>query len=337
MAQHATSGGEGTSAVKVIVVLGVIAFVLLLILAAGIRQLTNRDESQAVGEVKAQSPFDGQRAYADLETVVGFGPRPSGSEALERLRDFIRGELSAAGLEVREHAFTGQTPLGPIGMVNLYGVVEGDKPGVIILSNHYETKYFPDFEFVGANDGGSTTAWMLEMARTLGPTRSGRTIWLTFFDGEEAFADWSKTDSLYGSRAFVQRLQETGEFEQLAAVINVDMIGDCYLGINRDPDAPHWLIGPLWNTASELGYERHFQRSGRAIEDDHIPFREAGASAVNLIDFSYGGTMLDHQRNWHTPRDTLDLCCAGSLQVVGDVIYHALPELEAQLDARVMK
>jgi Zn-dependent M28 family amino/carboxypeptidase len=279
-----------------------------------------------------QSLFDGERAYADLRRVVAFGPRIPGSQPLAKLRAFLEEELRRVGLEVREYAFEADTPLGVRQMVNVVGVVKGTQPEVIILGNHYDTKFFPDFTFVGANDAGSTTAWMLEMARVLGPTREGRSLWLCFFDGEEAFGTWSETDGLYGSRMLVEHLRATGELSRVHAMINVDMIGDCYLGIYHDAGAPGWLSEAVWNKAYELGYRAFFLSSTREIEDDHMPFRRHGIPSINLIDFLYGGTAQDHQRNWHTPRDTLERVCQHSLQVVGDVIYHALPEIEKHLD-----
>jgi glutaminyl-peptide cyclotransferase len=282
-----------------------------------------------------QTPFDGRRAYADLERVVGYGPRPPGSDALERLRGFIKSELRGAGLTVVEHRFEAATPLGPVKMVNVYGVVEGSDPGVIILSNHYDTKRFETFEFVGANDGGSTTAWMMEMARALGPERLGRSIWLMFFDGEEALVRWTEDDSLYGSRAFVRHLREEGQLEQIDALINVDMIGDCYLGVFNDSQAPAWLRDTIWRHAAALGYGSHFLSLGNPdILDDHVPFRNAGVVAINLIDFSYGGSTVEHRANWHTEEDTLDKVCWESLQAVGDVVYDALPAIDEGLDQK---
>jgi glutaminyl-peptide cyclotransferase len=284
------------------------------------------------GSVKPQSPFDATRAFRDLEAIVAIGPRPPGSPEALATRQYIKEELEAAGLEVREDAFEASTPVGPRSMANLTAVVEGTQPGIIILGNHYDTKYFPDFPFVGANDGGSTTAWMIELGRTLGPRRDGRTVWLCFFDGEESFKTWTDTDSLYGSREFVRRLKDEGKLDQVRAMINVDMIGDCYLGIYTDVGAPDWLTQTVWAKAQELGYASHFLSNGRSIQDDHIPFRSAGIPALELIDFNYGESFLDHDRLWHTPQDTIDRVCPGSLQVVGDVIYHALPELDARID-----
>ena len=295
------------------------------------------DDSQMDAEARrrvdnAQSPFDGERAYADLERVVGFGPRPAGSEALEELREFMRATLEAEGFDVWEHAFTADTPIGLIDMVNVVAPIQGTEPGVIVLGNHYETKYYEDITFVGANDGGSTTAWMLEMARVLGPEREGRSVWLCFFDGEESFEDWTEEDSLYGSRAFVGHLAQTGELANIDAMVNVDMIGDCVLTIERDQGAPDWLQDIIWDEASALGHGEHFLDSENYVLDDHIPFRRAGVPAMVVIDFMYGGTPQTHVQYWHTEEDTLDKVCAQSLQVVGDVIYHALPRIDGALD-----
>lgn len=324
---------EGASAVRVIVVVGFAAFVFVLLAAKGLQRALQPSESERVAPARNASPFDAGRAYEDLRRVVALGPRVAGSEKLAELRTLIKGELAMAGLGVREHVFEAETPIGTRVMVNVVGVIEGTKPGVIILGNHYDTKHLPDFVFVGANDAGSTTAWMLEMARTLGPRRQGRSLWLCFFDGEEAFKEWSETDGIYGSRAFVKHLGEQGVLPEVRVMINVDMIGDCYLGIRRDPGAPAWLTQAIWGKAQQLGYGEHFLTSSLPVLDDHIPFRQAGIPAIDIIDFQYGGSIMDHVKNWHTANDTLDKVCQESLQAVGDVIYHSLFDIEAHLDA----
>jgi hypothetical protein len=323
---------KGFSYIKVIGVMTAIVALLLFFMLAVYRSHINAANGNRVPDVAGKSPFNGSRAYETLQRVLAFGPRPSGSPALGQVREMITGELEKAGLTVEEHPFTAATPIGAVPMVNIVGIVRGDKPGVIALSNHYESKLFKDFQFVGANDGGSTTAWMLEMARTLGPTRSGRTIWLIFFDGEEAFVNWTAEDSLYGSRAFVAELQAQNRLRELRALINVDMIGDCYLAIRQEIGAPKWLKSTIWDTAAELQYQARFVPFVHSVMDDHIPFRQAGVDAINIIDFTYGPTDADHAQTWHTERDTIDKVCAESLQIVGDVIYHALPKIEGQLD-----
>lgn len=280
------------------------------------------------------SPFDGERAYRDLEAIVAMGPRVPGTPESKAAQDYIRREMEAAGLTVYIHEFVAKTPKGTLPMANLYGVVEGTVPGVIILSNHYDTKYMSDIDFVGANDGGSTTAWMIEMGRVLGPKREGKTIWLVFYDGEEAFVEWTDDDSLYGSRAFVDYLREQDLLGSVEAVVNLDMIGDCRLGVFKDTDAPRWLEAAVWDTANELGYHEHFTPRPIRMEDDHVPLRETGVPAMNLIDFHYGGDSAAHRRNWHTSRDTIDKVCATSLKVVGDVMWYALMKIERALAQR---
>lgn len=310
--------------------------VLLTLMAVSVRltQGFRGTQEGSAGELSSRSPFDGQRAFDDLERIVALGPRPPGSPSAEQTRAIIRGVLESVGLKFFEHEFEAHTPLGPTRMVNVVAIVEGDRPGIIALSNHYDTKLFSEFAFVGANDGGSTTAWMMEMARALGPNRKGRSVWLIWFDGEEAVKEWSKSDSLYGSRQFVEYLAEQGKLKDLHVLINVDMIGDCRLGVFRDAGAPGWLMNAIWSKAGELGLSGHFLARATTADDDHMPFRLAGIPCINLIDFEYGGSPEEHQRNWHTPNDTIERVCAPSLQAVGDVIYHALPVIEAYLNAQ---
>lgn len=281
--------------------------------------------------VPVRTGFDGARAYADLAAIVDIGPRTAGSAGSARTRDYIREQVEAAGHRLREYPFVARTPRGKISMTNLVVEIPGSRPGIVIIGNHYDTKYFPDFTFVGANDGGSTTAWMIEMARAIGPKREGCTLWLCWFDGEEALEEWTDTDSLYGSRQMVVQLRADGRLKDVRAMINVDMIGDCDLGILKDQGAPPWMIDAVWSAASDVRRRRAFLPQSIEIEDDHLPFRKAGVPAMNLIDFRYGGAMVEHQMNWHTTRDRIDLVCAESLQTMGDVILTALPRLEASL------
>lgn len=325
---------RGNAAMKFIIALGVLAFLFLFLCSFVMKKALRPNERELVTVREKYSPFDRGRAWKDLEHIVGIGPRTAGSEALGQLREYLKHELALARMPVSEHAFEAATPKGVLKMVNLVAVSQGTKPGIILLTNHYDTKLFENFRFVGANDGGSTTAWMLEMARTMGPRREGRSIWFVWLDGEESFGPWSATDGLYGSRAFVKHLKETEDLKKVEAVVNVDMIGDAYLGIHRDKNGAPWLQDLVWDTAARLGYGAHFGRIPRHMEDDDLPFREAGLTTLLLIDFSYGGSIIEHQRNWHTAEDTLEKVRAESLQAVADVIYHALPEIEGNLDAR---
>ncbi|MBI2434100.1 MAG: Zn-dependent exopeptidase M28 [Candidatus Hydrogenedentes bacterium] len=325
---------SGGAAIKAILFMGVLVFLVLALTSIGLKKGLKPNPRERVAIRQKYSPFDSTRAYKDLERMVALGPRITGSEAAAQTRELLKGDLSRAGLRTWEHSFDAQTPAGPRKMVNLVAVVEGSRPGVILFGAHYDTKQLPgSASCAGANDGGSTTAWLLEWARALGAKREGRSLWLVWFDGEESFGEWSETDSLYGSRAFVEHLKSTGELEQIHAMINLEMIGDCYLRIMRDMEAPEWLAGTVWDTAERLGYGAHFSNLGRDIEDDHLPFRRTNVPALLLIDFVYGGSVLDHKRNWHTDQDTLDKVCPESLQALADVLYHALPAIDGHLDS----
>lgn len=272
----------------------------------------------------AGSAFDGQAAFAHVERLVGFGPRPAGSEALARARRYLVTELKKAGARVRLQAFTAETPDGPIRMVNVIAELPGRRPEAILVGGHYDTKFFPNFTFVGANDGGSSSGLLLELARALARRPRAFTYWIVFFDGEEARREWSASDGIYGSRHLAASLQRDGRAGRLKAVVVVDMIGDRRLGIRREATSTPWLTDLLWRSARRLGHRAHFLEETLAVEDDHAPFLRAGIPSALLIDF-------DYEPYWHTPEDTLDKVSPRSLQVVGDVLLDALPALETLL------
>jgi Zn-dependent M28 family amino/carboxypeptidase len=278
----------------------------------------------ATGCAAERSAFSGERAFRDLKRIVEFGPRPSGSPALAELRRWIAAQIRPLGLEVEEDSFTASTPQGRVPMTNLIVKLPGARPDIVIIAGHYETKQFDDFRFVGANDAGSSTAFLIELARVLAKRKNELTYWLVFFDGEEAFRHYSPTDGFYGSRHLVARLAESRELGRVGAVMVVDMIADRDLKIHRDANSTEWLTGLAFGVARRLGYARHFSDELRAYEDDHVPFVRAGVPAMVLIDFDYG----PGNRWWHTAEDTLDKCSPKSLEIVGRVVLGTLEELE---------
>jgi glutaminyl-peptide cyclotransferase len=273
----------------------------------------------------AQGPatFDGGRAMDHLRALVGFGPRPAGSAALGESRKYIREQLGALGIKVVDQAFDADTPVGKVKMVNLVATIPGAKPGRLIIAGHYDTKLFREFRFVGANDGGSSTAFLLEIARILKPRANPFTIELLFLDGEEAFGEWAGTDHTYGSRYYVDAARRTGTLASIKAMVLVDMIGDRQLNIRRESYSTPWLTEVLWSTAERLGFDNYFVPEVLAVEDDHVPFLQAGVQAVDIIDLDY--------EPWHTAGDTLDKISARSMEVVGKVLIEALPKIEARL------
>jgi Zn-dependent M28 family amino/carboxypeptidase len=196
-----------------------------------------------------------------------------------------------------------------------------------MVAGHYDTKRFEDFRFVGANDGGSSAAFLLELSRYLVHRKNALTYWLVFFDGEEAVREWSAADSLYGSRHLVQKLSANGELGRIHALILVDMIGDAHLDIPQEYNSTPWLVKLVFNVARRLDYAKYFPDRVLAIDDDHIPFVNAGVSAVDLIDYNYG----PHNSYWHTVDDTPAHCSPLSLTIVGRVVTATLGELERSL------
>lgn len=271
--------------------------------------------------------FSGARAFQDLKRLVGFGPRPSGSPALVQTRQWLISELRGAGAQVQEDSFVANTPIGPIPMTNLIAKFRGSRRETVIVAGHYDTKRFDAFRFLGANDGGSSAALLVELARVLGRRQNTLNYWLVFFDGEEAVGDWSATDSLYGSRHLVEKLSASGDLSRIQALILVDMVGDARLRIPREYRSTPWLTDLVFKVAQGEGYSAYFVNSRDAIDDDHIPFIDAGVSAVDLIDFDYG----PNNSYWHSAQDTLDHCSPLSLTIVGRVVVASLNELEKTL------
>jgi hypothetical protein len=282
--------------------------------------------AQATAQIANTSPFNADRAFADLRAIVAFGPRPAGSEALAKTRAYIVAELRKAGLKAELDEFEAVTPHGRKKMTNIRASRPGAaaNPGIMALAGHYDTKVFDDKTFVGANDGGSSAAWVLEMARATSGLRLQNTLEFVFFDGEEAVGDWSEVDSLYGSRHDVDRRSRARTLAQLKALILVDMIGDKALSIERETQSTEWLTDIIWNTGRSLGYTQEFVNTDRSIDDDHVPFLRARIPAVDIIDFDYG----PGHSYWHQASDTLDKTSGRSLKVVGDAVYMSLPEID---------
>lgn len=275
--------------------------------------------------LRAQTPpaFDGSRAWDHLRRQVAFGPRPAGTKALADTRRYLLNQLAAMKIATTQQLFTAQTPAGATPMVNLLATIPGRRPERIVVASHYDTKIARDFRFVGANDGASSTAVLLELGRVLAGSTRPFTIELLFLDGEEAVNwNWQGQDNTYGSRHYVQTAQQARTLGGIQALILLDMIGDRNLTIRREANSTRWLTDIVWGAAAKLGH-RAFMSEETTVEDDHVPFLKAGVPSVDIIDLDYP--------QWHTAQDTLDAVAARSLQVVGEVVVAALPEIEARL------
>lgn len=286
--------------------------------------------------------FDGERAFAHVRRMVEIGPRPAGSPGAAKTRAYIVEQLAALGIETEEQRFEANTPIGPVPMVNLRASIpllqasgqaprQGSGRGRLLFASHYDTKLFKDITFVGANDGGSSTGFLIELARVLKARENALTIELVFFDGEEAFVEWDlDTDSTYGSRHYVEAARADGSLTHIRALVLVDMIGDRNLTIKRDSHSTPWLNDLFWSAAAKLG-RTEFVNETTTIEDDHIPFIEAGIPAIDIIDLEYPDESM---RYWHTAADTLDKISPASLQVVGDVLLEALKGIEERVRSK---
>jgi glutaminyl-peptide cyclotransferase len=264
--------------------------------------------------------FDGKRAFEHVAKQVGFGPRPSGSQASAQVQDYIQEQLTTDGCTVETDAFNARTPDGDLPMKNILVKIPGDRPGIIMLATHYDTKKLESF--VGADDAGSSTGVMLELARLLCAQPQHHPVWIAFFDGEEAVHDWSDIDSRYGSRQMAAKLAMSGDLKKIQAFLLADIVGSRTLRFRRELNSDKSLTDLVWNTAKRLQYSAIFVNEGFAIEDDHLSFTKRGVPCVDVIDLEIP--------YWHTPQDTLDKIGSRSLAITGHVFVETIKQLQAK-------
>ena len=271
--------------------------------------------------------FDGNRAYAHVAKQVSFGPRPAGSPALAQTQEYLLSELKSYGCAADVDSFTSDTPVGRIPMKNILVKIPGQKPGIILLATHYDTKRLPNF--VGADDAGSSTGVMLELARLLCPQRGRYAVWIAFFDGEEAVREkWEDPDNCYGSREMAARLAISGDLSKIKAFLLADIVGTHNPHFKRESYSTKWLVDVVWGVAKKLGYGNIFLDESAAMEDDHQSFLKRNVPSVDVIDpgLGPGGDIY----YWHTPEDTLDKISPKSLAITGHVFLESVKQLQAK-------
>jgi glutaminyl-peptide cyclotransferase len=269
---------------------------------------------------EAQADFNGARALTYTREFVSIGPRWIGSPGHAKAEAFIRKQFEHDQLE--EDTFTATTPEGPMPMRNFIVRFPGKKDGVIVIATHYETNYpLRNINFVGANDGGSTTGLLIELANHLrGRTLDGYSVWLVFFDGEEAIQQWSHSDSLYGSRHLAAKWQNDGTLRRIKAFLLADMLGDKNLDVERDLNSTPWVEDVVKKAAARLGYQSYFFAKSDQVEDDHLPFVQRGVPSADVIDLDYGPQNSYH----HTAQDTMDKVSAKSMTITGNVFLETI-------------
>ena len=265
--------------------------------------------------------FDGALAYNHVAKLVSFGPRPSGSQAILLAQDYITSQLSSFGCTVDTDAFSSDTPVGRLPMKNIVAKIPGERQGIILLGTHYDTKRLDNF--VGADDGGSSTGLMLEMARRMCEQRPRYSIWIAFFDGEEAVRQqWQDPDNRYGSRQMAAKMAASGDLKKIHAMILADLVGGKNLLLEREQYSTVELVDLIWKTAKRLGYGAIFVDQAMPVDDDHLSFLQRGVPSADIID------LVNSAGYWHTPQDTMDKISAKSLGLVGHVILESVRELQ---------
>ena len=283
----------------------------------------DRGPTQPQGDLqkKIWKEFSGENALGHVQAMVDFGPRPPATPAIEKTRDYLAKQLELFGWTVTRQTFTDTTPRGKIEFVNLIATYGGkDSAPSFIVCSHYDTKTFETARFVGANDGGSSTGVLVELARVLAQRPDlARKAELVFFDGEEAYEAFSETDGLYGSRHFAKQLAAEDKTKQFRGGLLFDMVGDRSLTITLPPDSPAEIARDIFASAEALNLRKYFTYFDRDIMDDHTPLNEVGIPTIDLIDFDFAA--------WHTPDDTIDKLSAESLRTVGAVASYYLSEM----------
>ena len=268
--------------------------------------------------------IDARRAFQYIKDIVAFGPRPMGSENHKKVENYITSHLK--GDEVEVDAFTADTVEGQFPVRNIIAKYPGAKDGVIVILGHYDTNYpLRNTSFIGANDGGSSAAILLEFANHLrGKKRDGYSVWLVWTDGEEAVRQWSETDSLYGTRHLAEKWDKDGTLKKIKALLVMDMIGDADLDILKDTNSTPWLLDELYAAAQQGGVQSHFYGLTGAVEDDHMPFVKRGVPSLDVIDLDYGYNNVFH----HTTQDTVDKLSPRSLEIVGNTTLGLLGRID---------
>ena len=286
--------------------------------------LPRRAAAQAAGR-----GFDGAKALEYARAFVAIGPRWPTGPGHVKAQQFLRNHFQRDHDDLVEDPFIANTPIGPVPLRNFIVKFNGRKNGIIVLATHYETNYpLRNIDFVGANDGGSTTGLLMaiadrlhaQTARSPGHKLDGYSVWLVFFDGEEAFQTWTESDSTYGSKHLAAQWAADGTLSRIKAFILTDMIGDKNLDILREDQSTRWLVGLVEDAARNCGDSRYFFKTDGYVEDDHLPFVKRGVPSIDIIDMDYGPNNSYH----HTAQDTMDKISAHSLTVDGDVIMESI-------------
>ena len=272
--------------------------------------------------------FTAAQATSAMNRVTAFitdcTPRDAGTPGAEKAAVWLRDALTAAGIDATIDRFTDPTPHGEREFRNVIGEIPGTGDEWIVLLSHFDTKCGITPHFQGANDSGSSTGLLLELAAALCPRSSQPPILFGFMDGEECMVGYSDRDGFHGSKYFARKLKN--ERRKIKAVILMDMIGDRDLKIMVPRNGTASLRVLALEAAEAVGHRDKIRLIDGAILDDHQAFLDLGYPAIDLIDFEYGSRpgLNDY---WHTPQDTLDKLSTDSLLITGRIVMEMLNRL----------
>jgi len=287
---------------------------------------------------KAPAKFNGQAAYNLTQQFLNVAPRrwvgsPGHAKAEAFIKEHFKPEIAKGNFET--DSFSANTPVGLLDMRNYIVRYPGKKDGIIVLASHYETNYpLRDINFVGANDGASTTALLIEIGNYLRVhPPQGYSVWLVFDDGEESITpNWSDSDSLYGTRHLAAKWSQDGTLKKIKAFLLADMIADKDLNIDFDEESTPWLRDMLKVAAKNTGHSAYiYKNTVPGLQDDHIPFKKRGVPVLDIIDMDYGPRSILHPDGYHhTALDTMDKLSPNSLQIAGDLFLEMIQLIDQQ-------
>jgi glutaminyl-peptide cyclotransferase len=275
---------------------------------------------------KLAGDFSGETAYKHVKAIVDLGPRPPASEGYEKTLRYLEKEFAAQGWTTARQKFTRSTPKGPIDFTKLLarhktGEADWTRSAPVVISGHLDSKRMEAIEFVGANDGGSSTGVILELARVLSTDpASAAKVEFVLFDGEEALLqNITPTDGLYGSKHYAREMTKRHNWPALGIVL--DLVGDDGHDFYYNPEAPQHFATAVENAARESGLMK-LRRAPGQILDDHVPLQEAGLPCLHLI-----GDFMN-MPYWHQPGDTMEVIDADALKKVGRTTLRFLAAVQ---------
>lgn len=283
-------------------------------------------------EVPAPVEVSGEAALEEVRRFVELGPRDSGTAGAEKAANYLMGRLRELGVEAEIQEFRDASPKGEIVFRNVLGRLPGDGQRIVLLGSHYDTKAGIE-GFAGANDSGSSTGLLLELARAMArEAPHPAEIRFAFFDGEECMEAYGPADGFHGSRHLAETMAADGSLSNVAAMILLDMVGDRDLTVTIPRNSTPWLVSLAFDAARAEGVRGRFQLAPSAIGDDHEAFFSRGVPAIDLIDFQFGSAP-GRNDYWHTAEDTMDRVSAESLGAVGRVAARMVAEIPGRESA----